>query len=121
MENLLALLLQARNVAHVHHWKTKSFSLHLALGELYETITEFADALAEMSIGDLGDNDKLGSVAWDEPTGWDKGDPIAFIGQLHQYLEELKKTIPQDDWLINKYEELQGEVSQIKYKADNLK
>ncbi len=121
MENLLALLLQARNVAHVHHWKTKSFSLHLALGELYEQLTEFADALAEMAMGDLGDNDKLGSIAWDEQTGWDKGDPLAFIAQLHHYLEDLKPTIPQQDWLVNKYEEMQANVAQIKYKMDNLK
>lgn len=121
MENLLALLLQARNVAHVHHWKTKSFSLHLALGELYEQLTEFMDSLAEMAMGDIGDNDKLGSIAWDEHTGWDKGSPLGFIGQLHQYLEDLKPTIPQKDWLINKYEEMQGNVAQIKYRMDNLK
>lgn len=121
MENLLAILLQARNVAHVHHWKTKSFSLHLALGELYEQLTEFMDSLAEMAMSDMGDNDKLGSIAWDEPTGWDKGDPLAFITQLHQNLEDLKSTIPQKDWLVNKYEEMQGNVAQIKYKMDNLK
>lgn len=118
MENLLALLLQARNVAHVHHWKVKSFSLHMALGELYELITSFADELAEMA---MGDDQDIGNIEWDEQTGWDKTDPLAFIIQLHQQLEGLKQTIPQEDWLINKYEELQGEVARVKYKAENLK
>ena len=121
MENILALLLQARNVAQVHHWKTKSLSQHLALGELYEQITEFMDTLAEMAIGELGDNDKLGSIEWDDRTGLDKGDPLAFITQLHYILAEQKSLIPQIDWLINKYEEMQANVAQIKYRMDNLK
>ena len=117
MENLLALLLQARNVAHVHHWKTKSFAQHLALGELYELLTELADELAEMAIGAHGD---FGAVPHDEPTAWDKGDPLSFVRQLYTNLEALKATIPQDPWYINKYEELQGKVAQIKYKLENL-
>ncbi len=117
MENLLALLLQARNVANVHHWKVKSFSMHMALGELYELLTEFADSLAEMCMGAHGE---LGEIDHDTNTGWDKRDPLGFITQLYQGLEGLKTSIPQEAWLINKYEELQASVSQIKYKMENL-
>ena len=117
MENLLALLLQARNVAHVHHWKTKSFAQHLALGELYELLTELADELAELDIGAHGD---FGPVPHDEPAGWDKNDPLTFIRQLYSNLEALKPTIPQEPWYINKYEELQGAVARIKYKLEQL-
>jgi DNA-binding ferritin-like protein len=118
MENLLALLLQARNVAHVHHWKTKSFAQHMALGELYELLSEMADSLAEMAIGAHGD---FGAVPHDEPTGWDKNSPLSFIQQLSKNLEALKTTIPQEEWYINKYEELQAAVAQIKYKLENLR
>jgi len=120
MENLLALLLQARDTAHVHHWKVKSFSKHMALGELYELLTNFADELAEMHMGDLGDSDMMSDIVWDNPTGWDKTNPNEFLAQLHMNLEQLKPTIPQKDWLVNKYEELQGEVARVKYKIDNL-
>lgn len=120
MENLLALLIQARDTAHVHHWKTKSFSQHMALGELYELLTRFADELAEMHMGDLGNNNKLGEIVWDNPTGWSKDDAQEFLEQLHTNLESLKPTLPQKDWLINKYEELQAEVARVKYKIDNL-
>lgn len=120
MENVLALLIQARDVAHIHHWKVKSFSKHMALGELYELLTSFADQLAEMYMGDLGNNNKMGDIVWDNQTGWDKTDPDEFVAQLHTNLENLKPMIPQKDWLINKYEELQGEVARVKYKMDNL-
>ena len=117
MENLLALLLQARNVAHVHHWKVKSFSLHMALGELYDLLEEFADSLAELSMGAHG---PLGDVPHDVDLGLDKVTVLGFISQLFQALEGMKGTIPQDSWLINKYEELQASVSTIKYKMENL-
>ena len=117
MENLLALLFQARDVAHVQHWKVKSLSLHLALGELYETLLSFADELAEMA---MGDGVQLGDIQHDAATGWDKNSPHALITQLHQGLAELKSTLPQKDWLINKYEELQADVAKIKYKIENL-
>ncbi len=118
MENLLALLLQARNVAHVHHWKVKSFSLHMALGELYELLEEFADSLAEMSMGAHGD---LGEISNDHQCSFDKVDPLEFIFQLHSALEQVKETIPQDAWLINKYEEMQAAVATVKYKIENLR
>jgi hypothetical protein len=118
MENLLALLLQARNVAHIHHWKTKSFAQHLALGELYDLLSSMADSLAEMYMGAHGD---LNDIAHDEHTGWDKHDALGFIVQLHQGLEELKRSIPQEEWFVNKYEELQGSVAQIKYKLEQLR
>lgn len=118
MENLLALLLQARNVAHVHHWKVKSFSLHMALGELYELLGEFADSLAEMSMGAHGD---LGEISHDHQLGFDKVDPLEFISQLYSAFESLKGSIPQDAWIVNKYEELQAAVATIKYKMENLR
>lgn len=120
MENLLALLLQARNVAHVHHWKVKSFSKHVALGELYELLTLFTDQLAEMHMGELGDNDQLGDIVYNSPIGYDTTNATEFVTQLHTNLESLKPTLPQKDWLINKYEELQAEVARVKYKVDNL-
>jgi hypothetical protein len=120
MENLLALLLQARNVAHIHHWKTKSFAQHLALGELYDLLSSMADSLAEMYMGKGSD---LGTMPMTEPhvfAGLDMSSPLGFVQQLWSFLEGAKSTIPQEDWFVNKYEELQGSVAQIKYKLEQL-
>lgn len=117
MENFLAILLQAQNVAHIHHWKTKSFALHLALGELYELLTSMADSIAEMYISK---GSELGTLPMTEPhvfAGLDMSSPLGFIEQLWSFLESAKSQIPQDDWLINKYEELQASVAQIRYKG----
>lgn len=118
MENLLSLLLQARNAVHVLHWKTKSFSLHLALGELYDILTDMADELAEMTMGAHGDLGEIPLTSLTIPTGLA---PEAFIQQLFDILSKIKPSIPQDDWLINKFEELQAAVATIKYKIENLK
>ena len=47
MDELIALLFLARDIAHREHLKTRSFSVHMALGEFYNEIVEKADAIAE--------------------------------------------------------------------------
>lgn len=118
MNNLLRNLMMAQRCAHVHHWQVKSFSLHLALGELYEQITLFMDELAEMYMGITGDTVY---PSQSDPNHFSQDNPIEFISQLYSVLEDLKPGLPQDPPLMNKYEELMGEVARIKYKMENLK
>jgi VanZ family protein len=117
MGNVIRILLMAQRCAHVHHWRVKSFSLHMALGELYDELTEFADELAEMYMGTFGSDI---NIPQSDPNGFDETDPVLFIGQLHSALKELEHTFPQEGFLVNKYQELQGVVSRIKYKIENL-
>ena len=49
-EFLLTLLHAATNT-HLLHWKTKSYSEHVALGKFYEGLPELVDELAEALIG----------------------------------------------------------------------
>lgn len=44
---LIALLFFAREVAHREHLKAPTLSIHLALGDFYESIIEHADSIAE--------------------------------------------------------------------------
>lgn len=118
MDNILRNLMMAQRCAHVHHWKVKSLSLHLALGELYELLTDFADELAEFYMGLSGETV---NPAQSDPNHFDEQNPLAFIRQLHDVLADLKSTVPNEGLLVNKYEELQGEVAKIKYKMENLK
>ena len=118
MDNILRNLLMAQRCAHVHHWRVKSLSLHLALGELYELLTDFADELAEYYMGMSG---QTVNPPQSDPNHFSEQDPIEFIRQLHDVLSDLKSTVPNEGLLINKYEELQGEVAKIKYKMENLK
>jgi hypothetical protein len=118
MANLLSMLMLARNVAHMWHWKVKSFALHMALGELYEGLTEMMDDIAEMYMGTYGTDDHVDIY---RPNGFSEQDPIEFVNQLHTFLHDVHDKIPQDGFIVNKFEELQAMVSKIKYKVENLK
>ncbi len=118
MENVLRILQMAQRVAQMWHWKVKSFAQHLAFGELYDSLGKLADDLAEMYMGRYGTE---GHIELSDPNAFSEQDPIEFIRQLDQALKDLETTFPQDGFLVNKYQELQGIVSQIKYKLENLR
>lgn len=118
MENVIRVLQMAQRVSQMWHWKVKSFALHLALGELYEKLGSFADDLAEMYMGKYGTEFH---IPLSDPNMFSEQDPLQFIKELHTALEELSGSFPQDGFLVNKYQELQGDVSRIKYKIENLK
>lgn len=54
MNQFLALLFLARDLAHRQHWATKSFAQHKALNEFYDAIVDLADKLAEAHMGRTG-------------------------------------------------------------------
>lgn len=47
IEQLIARVFYARNLAHFAHWRTKSFAQHMALGEFYDGVIDAIDALVE--------------------------------------------------------------------------
>jgi len=117
MAYFVATLQKARDVAHMWHWKVKSFAQHMALGELYETLQDLTDELVEMYMGKYGTEFH---IPLSEPNPFSEQSPLEFVQQLDSYLGSIKSAIPQDGWLINKFEELQGEVHRVKYKLENL-
>lgn len=117
MANLVTYLLKARDTAHRHHWKVKSFSMHLALGELYDEMLNLTDELFEMYMGKYGTDD---NIELSVPNPFNQQDPLDFVQQLVAFLAEQKSRIPQDGWLINKFEELEGIVQRTFYKLENL-
>lgn len=118
MEELIEKLQMAQRCAQMHHWKTKSFSLHLALGELYDSISSLMDELFEMYMGAYGTEAHIDLSPANE---FDEQNPINFVNELHEFLKGAETSmLPQDGFLINKFQELQGEVSRIKYKVENL-
>ena len=115
MENIIVNLQMAQRVAQMWHWKVKSFSQHLALGELYDALGGFADDLIEMYMGRHGDV----HIPLSQPNHFSEQDPVEFIRQLDGVLEHLSREIS-EDFILNKFQELQAAVSQVKYKLENL-
>ncbi len=117
MANLMGNLMKARNVAHMWHWKVKSFALHMALGELYDGLSDMMDDLMEMYMGKYGTE---AHVPMSDPNAFSEQDPLEFVRQLDSFLASQEQRIPQDGFIVNKYQEIQAMVSKIKYKMENL-
>lgn len=50
-EEFVSKVLFARDVAHLAHWRTESFSQHMALGEFYDAILDLIDGFVEQYQG----------------------------------------------------------------------
>lgn len=55
MENLIAHLFLARELAHRAHLRTRSYAEHMALGSFYDAIVDHADAITEAWQGQTGE------------------------------------------------------------------
>jgi len=47
IEPLIARVFYTRNIAHVTHWRSQSFSQHMSLGEFYDEVIEKLDSFVE--------------------------------------------------------------------------
>ena len=113
---LISVLFGARDHAHQLHLATKSYAEHVALNELYDLLLAFADELAEMYQGKFG---LLNIKATSEEISGETGKE--FLEALVAWLENAKGTLVGDNTsIINKYEELLGDVYRVKYKIDNF-
>lgn len=117
MDNLIASLFAARDIAHKFHLKTKKFSAHLALGDLYDALVLLADGLSEASQGKYGimdlDNAEVQEFSTD--------DAVKFIGELAAWAEESRKAIAEEDtYLQNEWDTVLKTVYVAKYKLENL-
>lgn len=112
----ISALFGARDRAHEIHLATESYAQHAALNELYELLLDFADELAEMYQGKFG---KLPLKTIADAVPGD--DAKSFLSSLVEWLEGPGKGLVGDNAaIINKYEELVGDVYRVKYKIDNL-
>lgn len=50
-DQFVSLVLLARDLSHIAHWKTKSFAEHKALNEFYDEILELIDGFVEQYQG----------------------------------------------------------------------
>jgi hypothetical protein len=118
MQVLIGTLLYARNCAQVLHWQTRSFSAHLALGELYAAIDESVDSLAEEYMGtwdgvELTELCVLGQL--------DCSSPLAFAKALqHMLAVDFASAIPKVGHLVNTFQELESKVAKVCYKLEHL-
>jgi len=114
----LGCLFAARDKAHELHLAAKSHADHVALNELYDLLLDHADKMTESYQG------KHGLVNLSIPATDDifcQTCPREFAAALAGWLETTAIAwIGDDAYVINQYEELLGDIYQIKYKLDNF-
>lgn len=117
MDNIIAQLFAARDIAHAIHLRTRSFSQHLALGEFYENIVGLTDRLAESYQGRYGPLDIR--LTTDVP--FSTVDAVSFITSVSVWATEtVKPTLPTDSFLLNQWDEILTLVNLTKYKLERL-
>lgn len=112
---IVAILFVSRDQAHREHLKTRSYSQHMALGDFYDQVVDFADAFAETAQGLYG----VLSIPYENPVSG----PIATVLDTHiGNIEGLRKafTKPEESCLLNIIDEISALYAKTIYKLQVL-
>lgn len=117
IEELIIRVFSTRNAAHLAHWKTKSYSEHVALGDFYDSTVDILDGLVEAYQGCFG------LVSVDEKAkASEKTDIVARIQDDAEFMNENRSEICRDvPALENILDTLVDKHLTTVYKLKNLK
>lgn len=119
IEQLIARVFYARNVAHYEHWRASgsgSYAKHQALGGFYDGVIDALDALVEAYQGAFG---LIGSIPA-PPTG--SKDILKLLKADAEWIEENHEAICQDNRAVgNLVDNVTGLYLGTIYKLENLK
>ena len=92
--NFIATLLHSGTNSHFLHLKSRSYAQHVALGEYYSKIIDLVDAWAEAYQGCY-------MIIAEYPNTFHvvKDDPVEYMEMLSEYVEKIRKTLPEESQL----------------------
>ena len=108
--DLIQFLLEAASQIRVLHWGTLSYSEHVALGDLYEAISDATDKIAEALMGAQGKRLQLKGAL--ELVDYVEGMPASYVAGLGKALESIAG-LPTD--ILNTRDDLLGAVHKASY------
>jgi hypothetical protein len=107
-------LLHSATNAHLMHFKTKSFSQHMALGTYYDEIVDLVDSLVESYQGLYG-------IVQDYPNVYHSPkDPIKYFESLQKFVKDARQDLPQNSELQNIIDEIADLINSTTYKLKFL-
>lgn len=119
IEQLIARVFYARNLAHFEHWRatgTGSYAKHQALGSFYDDVIDAVDALVEAYQGAF---DLIGNIPAPEIS---KGDVLKVLEADAAWIEENHEGICQGNRAVaNLIDTVTGVYLSTIYKLRNLK
>ena len=111
----VAVLFHSATNAHFMHLQTKCYSEHVALGAYYDTIIDLVDKWAEAYQGRY-------EVIADYPSDYHIAKrPLAYIEQIKDFVDKIRKVLPDDTQLQNIVDEIAELLDSTCYKLKNLK
>jgi hypothetical protein len=120
IEQVVKLLLAAREKAHLLHFSSTKYSTHIALSELYEQLDSTVDVFVEVYQGQYGllETENVGT----DPEVFPQKDYLEFIGHLSEFVLSVSKSFPlaQDTHLVSLWDDIVSIVLRAKYKLENL-
>ena len=117
LEQLIARVFYARNLAHWNHWRTDSYSEHKALGKFYEDVIDALDALVEAYQGAF---ELVGNIP--VPASSKNQDILDTLNVDSEWIEKNHEEISKGNRAVaNKIDELTAVYLTTIYKLRNLK
>jgi hypothetical protein len=103
----------AKQQAIVWHHQTTSLAEHKALNNFYDEIVELLDGLSESYAGVFG---RLKGYEVHETPDWTSTEvTIAYYKNCYDWLQEERKTAPQESWIQNQLDEIAALLGETLY------
>lgn len=119
IEQLIARVFYARNVAHFEHWRAKgdgSYAKHVALGDFYDGVIDALDPLVEAYQGAY---DLIGPIPVPDTT---RSSPLVLLESDAEWIEKNHETVCQGNRaLANLLDNVTAVYLKAIYKLRNLK
>ncbi len=109
-------LMNFQNELRLHHWGTKSYSAHKAIGKLYEGLDPLIDSFTESYLGVNG-REEIKQITELKLNGPFRTSSDQVINSLEDFLmNEIRKEVGEDQTaLLNIIDEMLGLTQQTKY------
>ncbi len=108
---IVTFLFQLQVATKMFHWQSKKYAEHIAVGELYDTITDLADEIIEMYMGAYS-RPRMPAAARVVIPNMTRTD---MVDLLHSGIAYLSTRMPRDGFLRNKCDELTGAMAKVLY------
>jgi hypothetical protein len=113
----ISTLLHSATLTHLMHFKSKSYSEHVALSEYYDAIPDLVDSLVESIQG------AYETIVEPYPSMFGTGDaePLQYMVSLRNYVKDYRSDMPQDSEIQNEIDNISNLLNQTVYKLKFLK
>ena len=117
-DQLVSVLLHSVSQTHLMHWKTDSFSQHMALGEFYDEMSDAVDSLVEEYQGKF--SKKIGTLSVEFLPA---DNPLYYLSDLADEIKKFRSAsdFPKDSEIQNEVDNIANLVNTTLYKLRFLK